>query len=138
MENNNLIRKLKKFMSFGRKEGANSISERLKAMNFNPEEIRKTGRDLANKYLSQDIQEKRQNIKRERVAAQEKATSFLKGIAFDSIEKVNEAINSIRQGKLGGEAQRYAQAYFKNFEKATLEDKVSLLKDIELLKHLSE
>ncbi len=96
------------------------------------------GRDLVDELYTKDIEKERRRIKEERIAAQEKASTFLKQIALDSLDKVNEAIEAIRHGKLGGDAQRYAQAYFRNFEKATFEDKVSLLKDIELLKHLSE
>jgi len=137
-ENKNLKNNLKKFMSFSDRQDPEAIAAKLRKLGLDPDRVGERGRKLAEELYITKMKVERQRIKEERMTAQAKATAFIKQFALDSVDKVNEAIGAIRKGQLGGEAQRYAQAYFRNFKNATIQDKVSLLKDIELLKHLSQ
>jgi hypothetical protein len=131
------LKKFSEFMKFCREEAPDTIEDQLKACGYDPAKLGQQGRQLANDLYEKQIQKLRGDIKTERMAAQKSIEQLISRVVAKTAQEVDNLIQEIVDGRLGVEAKQYAQAHFKNFSKATLEDKRSLLRDIELLKHLT-
>ena len=126
------------FMKFCDEQAPESTASELKSYGLDPKDVNQKGRDLANELYSKHVQEIRAKIKNDRIAAQTKALNWISTITLESADQVDKAVQGLINGNLGPQAQQYALSYFKNFREVTTEDKLSLLKDIELLKYLKE
>ncbi len=132
------VKNFSEFVKFCNEKAPETAAAELQSYGLDPQEIGQKGRELAEKLYSMHLQEVRKQLASERTLAQRKAASWISKLSTDSVEAVERAFQDVINGRLGFEAKQYAQSYFKNFKEITYQDKVSLIKDIELLRHLAQ
>lgn len=115
---------------------ADDKKRRLKEYGYDSDDLATRGANFAKRLFEQQRQEAREAIRAERIAAQSLADRAAEQLQFKVPADVDQAIKDIQAGRYGADSQKYAQTYFRNLEKASLEDKIRLLKDIKLLSEL--
>ena len=111
--------------------------QKLRAFGYAPEALAEQGAQLAQALIQQQRQKQREQIRAQRLAAEALAGKAVEQSPFTVPADVDRAIKEILSGRYGADCQRYVQTYFRNLQDASLDDKVSLLRDIQLLKELS-
>lgn len=107
----------------------------LRDLGYDPELIGKMGRDMAAASFNRQKQVERESLKQQRLAAQKSAANWKPETPYLTSE-IDAAIKDIMAGKHGQSLQTRAMAFNHNFKQATVEDKISLLKDLGILAKL--
>lgn len=113
------------------------IRQKLKDAGYDPDELAAEGKELAQSLISKARAKSRESASRLPEAAVRLADE-MESQGFDVPEDLDKAIADILAGKMGEGSQQQLRAYWRNFEKATREDKIQILKDIRLLMALKQ
>ena len=132
-----LIQNLAEFLSYLEKVAPLSVNQKLEDIGYDPKAIAERGEMLARSILDKQVQEEREILHKARIKAQSKIKSQHKNPNL-TLDEVNRLIAELQAGKHGIQAQQQAIAHFKDFNNVTMEDKISLLQDIEFLKSMTE
>lgn len=128
------LRQLADFMKYCETTAAQDTDAALRELGFDPIEIAAQGRALADRLFAERLEAERAEIKKERVAAQTAAKTWAPQVDFKSEADIDKAIAEIVAGKHGFPAQNAVLAFNHNYQRPTVQDKLSLLKDLGFLK----
>ena len=128
------LKQLAEFMKYCETTATQDTDGALRAMGLDPDEIAAQGRALAGRLLNERLEAERAEIKKSRVAAQAAAAAWTPQVDFKSESDIDKAIAEIVAGKHGQPAQSAVLAFNHNYQRPTVQDKLSLLKDLGFLK----
>lgn len=106
----------------------------LRALGYDPAKTATRGRVLTQRLFDERLATERAEIKMARLSAQQEAAAWSPLLKFKSEDDVDKAISEIISGKFGQPAQNTVLAFNHNYHRPTLNDKLSLLKDLGFLK----
>jgi Mn-dependent DtxR family transcriptional regulator len=111
---------------------------KLREYGYDSAALATRGAEFAKQLFEQQRQRARGALRAERLAAQSLADRTAEQLEFKVPADVEQAIKEIQAGRYGADCQKYVQTYFRNLEKASLQDKIRLLRDIKLLSELQK
>jgi hypothetical protein len=136
MNEKDFIQKLSDFLVFCETEAPDDFKSDLVSMGLDPIKLAQKGEAFAKRLLASRALRERDELKEQRVRMQTKLASLLEVLKTPA--DVDAVLAQIVAGTFGANAQQYVGVHFKDFKKASLDDKRSLLADIELLKYMAE
>lgn len=128
------LKQLAEFMKYCEARPSQDLDGALRSLGFDPDEIAAQGRALTDRLFNERLEAERTEIKKARVAAQAAAATWTLDVDFKSEPDIDKAIAEIVAGKHGQTAQSAVLAFNHNFQRPTVKDKLSLLKDLGFLK----
>ncbi|MFH1724770.1 MAG: ImmA/IrrE family metallo-endopeptidase, partial [Elusimicrobiota bacterium] len=111
------------------------VRQELKAAGYDPDALEVEGEEFVRGLLAEDDAQRRESLAR-RFKETERLADEADSQEFEAPEDLAKAITDILAAKTGEGSRQQPRAFWRNFDKASREDQIRILKDIRLLKAL--